>query len=100
MPFGLYSAPATFQRNLDQIIGPDMKGKASAYQDDIVILGKTREEYFDSIKEVLKRLESAKLKINKEKSTFFYIEIRYLGHVNEKGIQTDSEKVTAITKRS
>jgi len=34
MPFGLHTAPATFQRLLDQVIGPDMEPRAFAYLDD------------------------------------------------------------------
>jgi len=38
MPFGLHSAPATFQRALDSVIGPDMETNAFAYLDDIIII--------------------------------------------------------------
>ena len=37
MPFGLHSAPSTFQRLLDRVISPDMAPRAFAYLDDIVI---------------------------------------------------------------
>ncbi|KAH8241715.1 hypothetical protein KR032_007125, partial [Drosophila birchii] len=40
MPFGLHSAPATFQRVLDTVIGPDMEPHAFAYLDDIIVIGK------------------------------------------------------------
>ncbi|KAH8292632.1 hypothetical protein KR054_001713, partial [Drosophila jambulina] len=36
MPFGLHSAPATFQRALDSVIGPDLDPHAFAYLDDII----------------------------------------------------------------
>ncbi|KAL7723925.1 hypothetical protein ACLKA6_011999 [Drosophila palustris] len=44
MPFGLHSAPATFQRALDSVIGPDMEPFAFAYLDDITVSGATLEE--------------------------------------------------------
>lgn len=47
MPFGLHSAPATFQRLLDTIIGPDLEPKAFAYLDDIIVLGKTFDEHLE-----------------------------------------------------
>ena len=37
IPFGLHSAPSTFQRQLDQVITPDMAPHAFAYLDGIVV---------------------------------------------------------------
>ncbi|XP_065368773.1 uncharacterized protein LOC135961204 [Calliphora vicina] len=97
MPFGLTSAPATFQRTLDRVIGAEMEPYAFAYLDDIVVLGGSLEEHMRNLKEVLRRLREARLKINDEKCKFFQKEIRYLGHlVTQNGIQTDPEKVAAI----
>ncbi|XP_043862271.1 uncharacterized protein LOC122756508 [Drosophila santomea] len=42
MPFGLHSASATFQRALDQVIGPEMMPLAFAYQ-DVCVPGETFE---------------------------------------------------------
>ncbi|KAL7723550.1 hypothetical protein ACLKA6_003089 [Drosophila palustris] len=53
MPFGLHSAPATFQRALDRVIGPEMLPNAFAYLDDIIVIGKTLEEHMANLKEVL-----------------------------------------------
>lgn len=60
LPFGLHSAPATFQRLLDTIIGPEMEPFAFAYLDDIIILGKTFEEHLRHLQEVYRRLRAAK----------------------------------------
>ncbi|KAM8714601.1 hypothetical protein ACLKA7_000043 [Drosophila subpalustris] len=76
MPFGLHSAPATFQRELDRVIGPEMLPHAFAYLDDIIVIGKTLEEHKNNVKE-----------------------LKYLGHkVTEHGIGTDPEKVAAISQ--
>ncbi|XP_036347166.1 uncharacterized protein LOC118756514 [Rhagoletis pomonella] len=97
MAFGLHSAPATFQRALDQVIGPEMEPHAFAYLDDIIVIGSTFEEHVQNLREVLSRLQRANLRINPEKCDFFKKELRYLGHVvSEKGIHTDPEKVAAI----
>ncbi|KAM8702722.1 hypothetical protein ACLKA7_000852 [Drosophila subpalustris] len=45
MPFGLHSAPATFQRALNRVIGPEMLPHAFAYLDDIIVIVKTLEEH-------------------------------------------------------
>lgn len=97
MPFGLHSAPATFQRALDRVIGPDLEPHAFAYLDDIIVTGKTLEEHLKNLGEVFRRLRAANLKINPEKCEFFKSETRYLGHVvSGEGIHTDPDKVAAI----
>lgn len=97
MPFGLHSAPATFQRLLDRIIGPELENKAFAYLDDIIVLGKTFKEHLDLLKDVFRRLRQAGLVLNPEKCQFGKKELRYLGHiVSESGIQTDPEKVQGM----
>ncbi|KAL7724013.1 hypothetical protein ACLKA6_018954 [Drosophila palustris] len=74
MPLGLHSAPATFQRALDRVIGPEMLPHTFAYLDDIIVIGKTLEEHKNN-------------------------ELKYLGHkVTEHGIGTDPEKVAAISQ--
>lgn len=45
MPYGLTGAPATFQRLLDRLIGPEMEPHAFVYLDDIVIVAETFEEH-------------------------------------------------------
>ncbi|EDX15401.1 GD15326 [Drosophila simulans] len=44
MPFSVHSAPATCQRSLDIVIGPDMESHALAYLDDIIVIGSTLQE--------------------------------------------------------
>ncbi|KAM8702319.1 hypothetical protein ACLKA7_004983 [Drosophila subpalustris] len=99
MPFGLHSAPATFQRALDRVIRPEMLPHAFAYLDDIIVIGKTLEEHKNNVKEVFRRLRAANLRINVDKCDFFKKELKYLGHkVTEHGICTDPEKVAAISQ--
>ena len=97
MPFGLHSAPATFQRALDRVLGADLEPHAFAYLDDIIITAATLEQHFDVLREVLKRLRDACLRINPEKCEFFKDEVKYLGHlVTREGIRTDPDKVAAV----
>jgi len=67
MPFGLHSASATFQRVLDEVIGPEMSRHAFAYQDDIIVIGRTLEEHKLNLREVFRRLREANLRMNPEK---------------------------------
>ncbi|XP_025271338.1 uncharacterized protein LOC112639973 [Camponotus floridanus] len=51
MPFGLHSAPATFQRLLDTVIGPDLEPNVLVYLDDIIIASKTFSEHLQHLRE-------------------------------------------------
>jgi len=93
MPFGLHSASATLQRVLDQVIGPVMSPHAFAYQDDIIVIGRTLEEHMRNLREVFCHLREANLMLNPEKCQFFKKELLYLGHrvtSEGKGVLGDS----------
>jgi hypothetical protein len=97
MPFGLHSAPATFQRLLDSILGPELEPSVFVYLDDIIIVSRTFDEHLDTLREVFKRLRAARLRINTEKCRFCTESIKYLGHVIDRaGIRTDPEKTSTI----
>ena len=50
-----------------------------------------------NLEEVFKRLASANLKLNPEKSIFFQTQVSFLGHlVSESGISVDPEKTKAV----
>lgn len=70
MPFGLHTAPATFQRLLDRIITADCDQFAIAYLDDIIIFSRSFHEHLSHLRIILEKLVAANLKINMEKSTF------------------------------
>jgi len=97
MPFGLHSAPATFQRLLDEILGPELEPNVLVYLDDIIIVSQTFEDHLRHLAEVFRRLREAKLRLNPEKCFFCREQLRYLGHIiDRKGIRTDPEKVSAV----
>ncbi|XP_044755050.1 uncharacterized protein LOC123314004 [Coccinella septempunctata] len=99
MAFGLHSAPASFQRLLDRVIGPEMEPYAFAYLDDIVVLGETLDEHLDNLRKVFHRLREANLQLNPEKCEFVRKSLKYLGHVvTEDGICTDPDKISAINE--
>ncbi|KAG0439367.1 Transposon Ty3-I Gag-Pol polyprotein [Dictyocoela muelleri] len=50
------------------------------YMDDILIYGKTEEEHDENLNDILKRLKSFNLKINKEKSKFKQYQVKLLGY--------------------
>ena len=97
MPYGVSCAGATFQRLIDKVIGPELKPFAFSYLDDIIIGTETYEEHIKWLKHVLRRIREAGLTINREKSVFGKIEVKYLGVlVNGDGFRSDPEKIEQV----
>ena len=95
LPFGVASAPAIFQRYMETLL----QGipAISVYIDDILVTGKTLDEHLQTLEEVLKRLQDAGLRLNRDKCFFLRPSIEYLGHViDEHGLHPTEEKVRAI----
>ncbi len=83
MPFGLTTAPQTFQKLMNKVI----EGVASArcYLDDVVIFSATAEEHVGHVRCVLARLRKAGLTLNKRKCEFAVTKMEFLGHFIEGG---------------
>ncbi|KMQ84832.1 reverse ribonuclease integrase, partial [Lasius niger] len=97
MPFGLHSAPATFQRLLDQVLGPELEPNVFVYLDDIIVISETFDRHLHLLTEVFRRLREARLRLNPDKCRFCVERLKYLGHViDREGIRTDPEKVSAV----
>ena len=78
MPFGLVSAPSTFQQLMDHIL-QGLHGFATAYLDDILICGDTWEEHVKHLTVVFNRLQQAGLRIKGKKCNFAVSTCTYLG---------------------
>ena len=69
LPFGVSSAPAIFQRTMENILqGIE---HTAVYIDDILITGRSEEEHLRVLNEVLQRLENAGMRLKKSKCIFF-----------------------------
>ena len=96
MPFGIASAPGTFQELMTKVLQPIKKG-TSVYLDDILIATQTIEEHYKVLGEVFQQIEKANLRIKPSKCKFLRDEVKFLGHVvNREGIHTDPDKIKAI----
>ena len=62
MPFGLYNAPATFQRLMGKVLSRLFPKKYMVYLDDILVMRCTFQEHLDILREVLERLSQAGLR--------------------------------------
>lgn len=67
MPFGLKTAPATFQRFMDYGLA-EFTGFSLCYLDDILIMGTSRQELEHNAREVRRGLTAMKCDINWDKS--------------------------------
>jgi len=75
--FGITSAPAIWQRSIDQIL-EGIEG-TSYISDDMIITGKDDEEHLTHLEETLKRLKEHGLIANCEKCAFFQTKVTYCG---------------------
>ncbi len=95
LPFGVSSAPAIFQRVMDQLT-QGLPGVAS-YLDDVIITGKNDQEHLENLGRFLARVKQSGFRIRREKCLFMAASVKYLGHtIDNEGIHPSSAKVKAI----
>ena len=95
LPFGFTSAPAIFQRTMDNLL----QGipHTCVYLDDILITGTTQEEHLHNLDQVLNRLQTAGLRLKNKKCSFMLPSVECLGHVIDLvGLHPTQAKVKAI----
>ncbi|XP_064478224.1 uncharacterized protein K02A2.6-like [Ornithodoros turicata] len=95
LPFGIASAPALFQRIMDNLL----KGLDGVicYLDDILITGRTEADHLKNLENLLERLRLRGVRIKKDNCEFLKREVRFLGHIiGANGVSTDPRKVQAI----
>lgn len=99
MPFGLKTAPATFQRAMDNILKGLQGVHCMIYLDDIIIFSSTLEEHISKLTTVFQTLRKANLKIQLDKSEFFRKEVLYLGHtITKEGLKPNEDKVISVLR--
>ena len=99
MPFGLKSAPATYQRMMNCILATAIGSRCFVYLDDLIIHGETLKEHNENLREVFERLREYKVQLEPDKCEFLKTELNYLGHiVTAQGVEPDPSKIEAIVK--
>ncbi|XP_070381275.1 uncharacterized protein [Dermacentor albipictus] len=97
LPFGVASAPAIFQREMESLL----RGchQTVVYFDDILVSGVSEEDHRNNLEEVLRRLSGAGLRLKLQKCVFEATSVEYLGYVIDKhGLHPAPEKVEAIVR--
>lgn len=93
--YGVASAPAIWQRKMEEIL-QGIPG-ITVFLDDIRITGENDEIHIARLEEVLSRLAKYNLRINLQKSEFLVDKIEYCGYIVDKfGIHKMKSKVEAI----
>ncbi|XP_040197550.1 uncharacterized protein K02A2.6-like, partial [Rana temporaria] len=97
MVFGVASAPAIWQRKMDEILA-DIPF-TQCLLDDMLITGRTDQEHKQNVELVLARLQEQGLKVNLAKCQFMVPKLEFCGHlVDAEGIHTTEAKVDALVK--
>ena len=99
LPFGLTSAPATFQRLMEQVVHGLHWKTLLLYLDNIIVIGPDFETHLARLGEVLGWLRGAGLKLKPAKCQLLQTKVGYLGHVlSQRGVSTDPEKIEAVAQ--
>jgi hypothetical protein len=99
MPFGLKTAPATFQRAMDNVLRGLQGIHCLVYLDDVIIFSKSLTEHVQKLKAIFDRFRETNLKVQLDKSHFLRKEVLYLGHtITSEGLKPNDDKIEAILK--
>ena len=96
LPFGIASAPASYQKAMDTIFHgiPDL----FIYMDDLLIFSKSQSEHEQTVEQVLRKLHDNGMAISLNKCVWQAPEVEYLGYlVSENGIKPLPKKLQAVT---
>ena len=96
LPFGIASAPAIFQQQMEKIL----QGipRTAYYLDDILITGCDDEEHLNILEIVFDHLHQWGLCLKESKCSFMKNSVKYLGYIiDAEGLHTAPDKIDAIT---
>ena len=97
VPFGITTAPSSFQRLMECILRGLNWEICLIYIDDIIVFSRSFSKHLQDLSEVFNRLLAANIKLRPEKCSFARESVNYLGHVVSKnGVSPDSEKTKLI----
>ena len=95
LAYGIHSAPGIFQRIMTTLLAgiPHV----TVFLDDVLVGGKDVAEHDLALREVLRRMSSTGLRLNRKKCSFRVDQVTYLGYrISGRGVQPTSDKQRAI----
>lgn len=97
MPFGLTSAPSTFQSAMNDLLRPYLRKFVLVFFDDILISSANFIDHLTHLQVVFGQLKSHAFVVKLTKCVFAVKHVHYLGHViSVGGVPPDPEKVQAM----
>lgn len=97
LPFGLTSAPATFQGVMNDVLAKLLRRNVLVFVDDILVYSTSLEDHVSHLQQVFQILTDHQLKVKHSKCSFAQSKLAYLGHIiSTNGVATDDEKITAV----
>jgi len=98
IPMGLKGAPSYFQRVLALVIGSTLLHiVCELYIDDLLVFGKTFDEYLENLDKVLTKLETHGLTVNPTKCRLGMTSVEYVGYViNKDGVEMAHDRREAV----
>lgn len=95
LPYGIASAPALWQRAIEQVL--QNIPSTQVIIDDIIVTGRNDTEHLHNLKLVMDRLLSYGLHVNLDKCEFFQEKVSYVGHeIDSEGLHKSPEKIKAV----
>lgn len=100
MPFGLCSAPATFQRVMESM-RKELTDAFFIYLDDVVLASDTEDQHLSDIDQFLQVIIKYAMRLRLDKCSFGKSEIKYLGFlISEKGIRPAKERAVSAVDQA
>lgn len=99
MPFGLCSAPATFQSTMNDLLRPFLRRFAIVFFDDILIYSASWSEHLLHLELIFACLLQGQFYLKPEKCALGLQQIDYLGHIVRHGeVSPDPAKIHAMVE--
>lgn len=97
MPFGLTNVLASFQWNMEALLGGLTWSCCLIYIDNIIIYSQTFKEHLTHLQAIFNHLQQGWMYLKSSKCIFFHQELPFLRHLLMKeGLKLDPTKVTAV----
>lgn len=97
MPFGLMTAPSTFQRMMNQIFFDLLDKGVVIYLDDVLIYSRDLASHRKLLDEVFTLLQKHKLYLKDSKCHLYLERVNFLGHVvDASGVSVESGKIDCV----